>query len=48
MDSLEVLKAQLVGDVRRKVRPFVSAKTLLKLTDRRLCNQGEKRKRLLL
>jgi hypothetical protein len=48
MESLEVLKAQLVGDVRRKATSFMSAKTLSKMRDRRFCNEGEKRERLLL
>jgi hypothetical protein len=48
MECLEVLKAQLIADVRREATPFMSAETLLKMRERRFCNQGEKRERLLL
>ena len=34
-------------DLRRKATPFMSAKTLLKMRDRRFCNQGEKSEILL-
>jgi hypothetical protein len=35
MESLEVFKAQLIGDVRKKITPFISAKIILKMRDRR-------------
>jgi hypothetical protein len=41
MESLDVLKAQLVV----YATPFMSAKTLLNMRDRRLCNPGEKLER---
>jgi hypothetical protein len=42
--SLEVLKVRLVGHVIRKPTPFISAKTLLKMRNRRFAIQGNSAK----
>jgi hypothetical protein len=46
VESLDIFKAQLVGDLRTKATPFMSAKTLLEMRERRFFNQGGNRKKI--